>query len=307
MKKRIFCTIFTPTYNRKDTLPRLYTSLKNQTNFNFEWVIIDDGSTDNTEMLINCFKEQTNQFDIIYKKTLNGGKHRAINNGLDIANGKMFFIVDSDDYIVNNAIEIIEYYENSIHNLNEKFAGVSGLRKNSYNNIIGTALSTEFIDATNIEREKFNLIGDKAEVYYTDILKKYKFPEFEGENFLTESVIWNKIAFEGYKIRWFNVPICICDYRNDGLTQNYFKNLSKNLNGYLYTIKCDTKYLNLSILRKIQLYYNYYKLNKISTKINSQEISKKLGINIIYLYLIVILGKTYNCLKRHINEKRIIN
>ena len=91
----------------------------------------------------------------------------------------------------------------------------------------------EFIDATNLERKSKKLLGDKAEVYRKDILLKYPFPEFEGEKFLTEAVVWNRIAADGYKIRWFNKIICICEYLDDGLTKTDAEERRiNNFNGY---------------------------------------------------------------------------
>ena len=102
-------TIFTPTYNRESYLKILYDSLKNQNSQNFQWVIVDDGSEDNTKTLIDSFIKES-LFDIIYKKVQNGGKMRAINHGLYLACGEYFFIVDSDDYLSENATELIEKY-----------------------------------------------------------------------------------------------------------------------------------------------------------------------------------------------------
>lgn len=99
-------TVFTPTYNRENTLARLYESLKEQTYKDFEWLIVDDGSTDSTSSLIQKFQEE-NIIQIRYYYTSNGGKHRAINFGVKKANGELFFIVDSDDYVMPNVLEII--------------------------------------------------------------------------------------------------------------------------------------------------------------------------------------------------------
>ena len=91
-------TIFTPAYNRGDTLSRLYESLKKQSNKNFQWVVVDDGSIDNTKELIENWKKE-NILNIIYVYQENSGKMRAINRGVELAEGEFFFIVDSDDYI----------------------------------------------------------------------------------------------------------------------------------------------------------------------------------------------------------------
>ena len=118
-------TVFTPTYNRAYLLPRLYQSLKAQTVTNFEWLIVDDGSTDDTQQVIQRWAEQENKFSIRYTRVENGGKHRAINLGVQLARGELFFIVDSDDALAPNAMERINFWRNSIRGSSE-FAGVSG-------------------------------------------------------------------------------------------------------------------------------------------------------------------------------------
>lgn len=101
-------TVFTPTYNRGYCLERLFRSLLNQTFTDFEWLIIDDGSIDNTEELVKDFQESCKDFPIIYKKTENGGKHRAINRGMSLVNGEIILFMDSDDWLRNDALVIDE-------------------------------------------------------------------------------------------------------------------------------------------------------------------------------------------------------
>lgn len=212
-------TIFTPTYNRGYLLNRLYESLTIQSNKDFEWLIIDDGSTDNTLKLVNDWISKETNFEIKYVKISNGGKHRAINYGTEIARGKLFCIVDSDDYLVNTAIEQIIYWESTIADKGS-FAGVAGNKGYDENTIIGGTFSEKYIDGTSLERQKLNIFGDKAEVFYTHLLRYYKFPEIDGENFMTENVVWNHIAFDGFRLRWFNEIIYIAQYGEDGLTYN---------------------------------------------------------------------------------------
>lgn len=100
-------TIFTPTYNRAYRLPNLYKSLQEQTCKDFEWLVVDDGSTDNTSKLFEQWQAEENSFPIRYFKQPNGGKHRAINRGVKEAKGELFFIVDSDDTLSSNAIRIV--------------------------------------------------------------------------------------------------------------------------------------------------------------------------------------------------------
>lgn len=231
-------TIFTTTYNRGYIIENLYYSLKSQTCKDFEWVVIDDGSIDNTEDLFHKWEIETSEFPIKYKKVINGGKHRAINLGVNMAATDAFFIVDSDDYLVENAIEQVQKWFQTICG-NSQYAGVSGLKGYSKDSPIGGwgIFSGKYIDATNLERAKYGLLHDKAEIYKTSFLKKYPFPEFEGENFLTEGIVWNKIALEGYKIRWYKEIIYICDYLDDGLTRCGYKRSIQNPKGYMSYLK----------------------------------------------------------------------
>lgn len=118
-------TVFTPTYNRGYIIENLYKSLQRQTYKNFEWVVIDDGSNDNTKDLLDKWTSESNEFDIVYKKVVNGGKHRAINRALNYSKGRLFFIVDSDDYLTDDALEKILKWEDTIRK-KENFIGVAG-------------------------------------------------------------------------------------------------------------------------------------------------------------------------------------
>ena len=213
-------TVFTPTYNRAYILRRLYDSLVKQSFKDFEWLVIDDGSSDNTRMLVCSFaKEQKISINYIYQK--NGGKHRAINKGVELARGNIFFIVDSDDYLKDNALEIINSRFEEIRD-DPRFAGVCGLRATPDNEKIGGGGYFGVLDCNALDfRYKYRIKGDMAEVFYTDILKKYPFPEFESEFFCTEAVVWNRIA-QQYILRYFYEKIYICEYLQDGLSASSY-------------------------------------------------------------------------------------
>lgn len=226
-------TVFTPTYNRATTLSALYRSLQRQTFCDFEWLIVDDGSVDNTEELVSAWLQESNSFCIRYVKQKNGGKHRAINVGVAMAKAKLFFIVDSDDQLTERALETVVGQVCSLpEGSSERFAGVCGCRGYTETQIIGTTFLGETLDCTALERAKHGISGDKAEVFFTDILKKYPFPEYEGENFVTECVVWDKIAEEGYNLRYFNRIIYLCEYREDGLTHQGLDLYYRNPKGY---------------------------------------------------------------------------
>ena len=234
-------TVFTPTYNRKRTLQRLYDSLRNQTIKPLEWIIVDDGSTDETFNLVFPWIEAEEMFNIIYLRVKNGGKHRGINKASDLAKGDLFCIVDSDDYLTSDAIEKIISWEQTIQG-KVGYAGVSGNKGFSDKQLIGTTFDGNYIDATSLEREKYHIDGDKAEVFYTKILKKYKFPEIEGENFMTECVVWFRIAADDLKIRWFNEIIYVANYLEDGLTRNAGKLIKNNPKGIALSDQLNKKY-----------------------------------------------------------------
>lgn len=225
-------TVLTPTFNRAYCLGNLYNSLKTQLDKDFEWIIVDDGSTDNTEKIVNDWSRETSEFAIRYFKQKNGGKHRAVNYGMNYVSGNYTFIVDSDDILTNDCILKIKNWIKEIDD-DSSFAGVSGTKGYNENLIVGNfPYEKDYIDASNIERARLGLLGDKAEVYRTSILKSYPFPEFEGEQFIPENVVWDEIAHNGYKLRWHRDVIYICEYLEDGLTKNNNAHIKKSFSGY---------------------------------------------------------------------------
>lgn len=209
-------TVFTPTYNRAYILGKLYKSLCEQSYKDFEWLIIDDGSTDTTESLVNSFQKK-GLLSIKYFKQENGGKHRAINRGVREAQGDAFFIVDSDDRLLPHALEWVNQTFESIKN-DSNYAGISGIRVYPNGESISPRWEKDIIDASAIEiREKYHVRGDLAEIYKTSILSQYPFPEDNNEKFCLESLVWNRIA-QKYKLRYVYEPIYIGEYRPDGLT-----------------------------------------------------------------------------------------
>lgn len=237
-------TVITATYNRLHTLPKLYNSLKQQTYQKFEWLVVNDGSIDNTdEWLEQINKDNSRKFKFQYYNRKNVGKQRAINFAVPKATGKYIFIVDSDDYLVQNAIEKIMNWTIEIDNL-EEFAGISGLIGNKSGVPIGgnPLFNEEYVDATNLERKKFNLSADMAEIYKKDILLKYPFCVWKGETFVPEDTVWNEIALDGYKLRWHNDIIYICEYLEDGLTKGSWNLLQKNPMGYAMLFNHQLKY-----------------------------------------------------------------
>lgn len=284
-------TVFTPTYNRVKYIDRLYKSLLKQSYKNFEWLVVDDGSTDNTEEKYNEIKKQ-GLIDLTYIKVPNGGKHRAINVGIKKAKGELFFIVDSDDFLLPKSLEKIVEVEKTITKKCD-LAGVVGLKGYSEYEITGTTFDGEYRDLLIFDRKKNSITGDKAEVFYTKILKKYSFPEYENENFVPEAVVWNKMAFDGYKLRYFNDIIYICEYLEDGLTKNIEKKYLNNPNGFYLYIQQLLKINEDNIFEKIKYASYYCKIMK--NKYDLNEISKKLNLSKSFLrfscFIRKVLGK----------------
>jgi len=271
-------TVFTPAYNRAYRIETLYQSLRKQTFRDFEWIVVDDGSTDNTKELFACFQNEENDFPIRYEKTSNGGKHRAINRGVSMAEGELFFIVDSDDYLTDNALETVDQIEKSIpSNKKQSFAGVCGQRGYTTELAIGSTFSEDIIDATSLQRCNLGIKGDKAEVFYTDVLRRYPFPEFPGENFITECVVWDKIAADGLLLRFFNEIIYICEYLPDGLTAHEAELFYKNPWGHGLYLYQTVKYRRITGLQMWNLYYQFYRKHCKDSSL--MEISKYIKMN----------------------------
>lgn len=214
-------TVFTPSFNRAYTLHKLYESLCEQTYKDFEWVIVDDGSKDNTEELVAEFITEQ-QINITYHKQQNQGKHIAINKGVELAKGELFFIVDSDDILPKDSLEIIIQKYQAIKD-DETIAGLAGRRGYISGGYIGTNKSYDDVIMTSIDfRFKKKIAGDMAEVYKTKVIRQYPFPQFEGERFCPEALVWKRID-QQYKMLWFSDIIYKGEYIPDGLTANIFK------------------------------------------------------------------------------------
>lgn len=212
-------TVFTPAYNRADLLPRLYDSLKAQTCRDFEWVVVDDGSTDGTEAVVRGFVEE-GLLDIRYFRQENGGKLRAINRGVKEAKGELFFIVDSDDYLPKDSImDICRVWEDVKED--SRFGGVSGYMGTDENHFLGNGQTAPAVlDCNALDfRYTHHVEGDMAEVFRTDVLREIPFPEVEGEKFCPEALVWNRIA-QKYILRYFHKIIYIAEYQVGGISAN---------------------------------------------------------------------------------------
>ena len=212
-------TVLTPTFNRGGGLQSLWDSLQKQTVKEFEWLVVDDGSIDGTKNLITKLQEKSD-FPIRYIYKSNGGKHTALNVGIQTICSELIFIVDSDDCVTDDAVE-------SILKIHKKYR--------SQNNICGYAFLRAFPDGK-VNGKKFDVnekIGsyidvrvngddtgaDKAEVFKTHCLKEFPFPEYPNEKFLGEDLVWVRMARK-YEMVHINKAIYVGNYLEDGLTNN---------------------------------------------------------------------------------------
>lgn len=272
-------TVFTPAYNRGYIIEQLYESLCRQTFRDFEWIVVDDGSTDNTEAVMAELMEKEHFFKIIYEKQPNGGKHRAWNRGIDLASGELFYGCDSDDYLTDDALEVIDRIERSIPaDQKAGFAGVCGLKGYKNAEMVGTTFQeTEYMDMTHLDRIKHNVQGDKSEVIYTEVWKRYKYREFDGENFITEATSLNRMSADGLKMRYFNTVVKIVEYLPDGLSANSRERFIKNPKGWGLYIAQRIQYGLLSGTGKWDVLTDYF--FECRSRMSIRQMANNLQIN----------------------------
>jgi glycosyltransferase involved in cell wall biosynthesis len=208
-------TVFTPTYNRAHTIHRVYQSLKAQTYRDFEWIVIDDGSNDQTSTLVSTWCKDSN-FSIVYKYQNNSGKHVAFNCAVKIAQGELFLPVDSDDEFLPNALdEMIKWWEDIPEKKRVDFTGIVTLCKYENGKLCSAQFPEHPYDTNALDlKYKVKVSGAKWGFHRTDILRRYPFPNDPHVRFIPESIVWGKIARK-YKIRCINVPILIV-YQDSG-------------------------------------------------------------------------------------------
>lgn len=279
-------TVFTPVYNRGYIIEQLYESLCRQTFQDFEWVVVDDGSTDNTEEVMNRLMAGDHFFPILYHKQPNGGKHRAWNRGVELASGELFFGCDSDDYLTDDALEIADRVERSIpESEKQSFAGICGLKAYQDASVVGTTFeNTEYMDMTHLDRIRNHVTGDKSEVIYTEIWRKYKYHEFEGEKFITEATSLNRMAADGLKMRYFNAVVKIIEYRADGLSASAVTQFMNSPRGYGLYIHQQIEHGLLRGKRKWRAIANYY--NQCCDRLSLKTMAEYLHMNSVLLLTI---------------------
>lgn len=284
-------TVFTPTYNRAYIIENLYRSLQRQTCHDFEWLIVDDGSSDNTEEVIKGWQKEEKDFPIRYYKKKNGGKCRAINYGVELAEGLLFFNVDSDDYLTDDAVEKVIRWEEELPK-DKKFCGVMGNLGTSANETPNMIWHEPYRDSSLLERYEGRdgrprIDGERACVFYTEVQKKYKYPEFEGENFMTPAVTWNRMANDGYLIRVFNDIIWVYEYQADGITALGNKTFIERPQGHGLWLREKAKFMGDSFFKKFKMYYSFYCDH--SHHLTKRKIAEYIGTSVFVIWISALI------------------
>ncbi|MDP4119699.1 MAG: glycosyltransferase family A protein [Bacillota bacterium] len=274
-------TVFTPTYNRAHIIGNLYRSLQRQSFTDFEWLVIDDGSVDETENLFEKLKLENDPFEIRYVKKENGGKHTATNTALELANGELFFVVDSDDYCTDNALEQIDNKWEKEMLSNSNACCLLGIK---------TPIS--------VGNEKLSklMTGERAFCYRTDIVKQYRYPVFKGEKFITEATLDNQMRQAGYEYIKVDESWQIVEYKADGLTFQGISLYQGNPKGYAFWLLQTAKMNHKNKIQMMLLYNNYY--HELKGQLTKEQISQNLNISKIHMNAILFIQKCKNIFKR---------
>lgn len=225
-------TVFTPAYNRAHTLPRTYNSLLRQDCKDFVWLIIDDGSSDNTSDLVKCWQEQDNGFEIRYIYQPNGGMHTAHNTAYENISTELNICIDSDDCLAEGAVKKIL---TKWHEVRERgYAGLIGLDADLDGNLIGKGFPDGMAETTLSGYYAAGGRGDKKLVYRTDVIKQYPpYPVFEGEKYVALAYKYRLID-QDYKLAVLDEVLCNVEYQPDGSSGTMWKQYLKNPKGFAF-------------------------------------------------------------------------
>ena len=210
MENSIYVTVFTPTYNRANSIDRVFSSLKKQSYKNFEWIVIDDGSTDNTKQVVEQYIKD-GELDIRYIFHENHGKHYAINEAVEMAKGDLFLIADSDDEFLDNSLEVfVDEWSKIPKEKRKRYKGITCRCVDTNGNMIGNKpIPQPYIDMSELDfKYKYGYKGELWGIIRTDIMKEFPFPILVGLRFYPESVVWDKMA-EKYLTRYIDTSLRI--------------------------------------------------------------------------------------------------
>lgn len=240
MDKKVILTIFTPAYNRAYTLPRTYESLCRQSCKDFIWLIVDDGSRDNTAQLVHQWQGKDNGFEIRYIYKENGGMHTAHNTAYENIDTELNTCIDSDDKLAPGAVEKILKKWEQVRQCG--YAGMIGMDADFDGNIIGKGFPPGMTETSVIGYYASGGRGDKKLVYRTDIIRKYPpYPVFPGEKYVSLSYKYRLID-QSYKMAVLDDILCNVEYQPDGSSGTMWKQYLKNPQGWAFWRKVCMEY-----------------------------------------------------------------
>jgi len=220
-------TIFTPTYNRANLLERVFQSLIKQSACDFEWLIIDDGSSDNTEDVVERYLANTS-FSVRYFRKENGGKHSAHNFAINVAKGDYFMCLDSDDQLSDDAIESLFPCLNNC-DIN---SGIIAYKADKQGNLLSNTFPNGIVITNTVDLTiKYCCDGEFTLIYPTQLLRKNPFPIFENERFITECVLYDRLS-DFCDMRLLPKVMCICEYQEEGYSNNINTIMKNNPAGF---------------------------------------------------------------------------
>jgi glycosyltransferase involved in cell wall biosynthesis len=254
-------TVFTPTFNRSEPLGRTFESLCGQTFRDFEWLIVDDGSTDDTAARVQTWQRSA-PFSIRYFHQRNGGKHRAHNLAIAHAEGELLAVLDSDDTLAPHAVERLIFHWCSIPETDrDRFSGVTCLCIDERGELVGHTFPSPVLDCRHYELETvYGVTGEKWGCHRTAVLRQFEFPEIPGETHCPEGLIWNRIA-NRYLVRHVNEALRVYHTDSSGLISNLVRVLSQSPEGARrfyqeclrldaplpWKLRCATNYVRYSL------------------------------------------------------------
>lgn len=245
-------TVFTPAYNRADLLTRCYESMCKQTNKNFIWMIVDDGSTDNTREISESWVKNTKDFQVIYIYKENGGLHTAYNTAIANIDTELCVCIDSDDFMPNNAVGmILDFWEK---NGSDKYAGIVGLDFDMDGNVIGDMLpDIKSVNLIGLFTGKYNIVnGDRTNVVRTELYKKYApMKVFKGEKNFNPHYMHLQIS-EEYDFLVLNENLRFVDYQETGMSNSMLKQYRSSPNSFAEIRKLYLSFKDTSLKFKIK-------------------------------------------------------
>jgi glycosyltransferase involved in cell wall biosynthesis len=209
-------TVITPTYNRSRVLRRLYESLCRQTSQSFEWLVIDDGSTDETPQLLAAWTRHA-PFPLRWVREANAGKHIALNAAYERIATPYVAMMDSDDWYTDDGLEVLVRHWDAIPGAQRhEFASVEGTTVYPDGTPTMARFPSDVFDCDALTMTtRYGLRGDTMGMFRTDVLISYPFPEYEG--YVIEGLVWNRIAAR-YRTRFVNEVVAFKEYQPDGLS-----------------------------------------------------------------------------------------